>query len=88
MKEHWCLLSLNGDSPRSVIWQPRRKKGAINMPLKERYTERAFMHFAVRKFTWCVPSWVTYVEYSIYDDFKNQDILVCKWKLLMLSFCN
>lgn len=64
------------------------KKGVINMPLKKKYTERALMHFAIRKFTWCVPSWVTCIEYSIYDEFKNQDILVCKWKLLMLSFCN
>ena len=59
----------------------------INMPVKERYTERVLMHFTTGKFAGCVPSWVTYVQYSIYD-VKNQDILISKWKLLMLSFCN
>lgn len=63
-------------------------KSLINMPAKERYAERVVMHFATRKFTSYVPSWVTYVEYSIYDEVENQDILIRKWKLLMLSFCN
>lgn len=63
-------------------------KSLINMPVKERYTERVVMCFATGKFTSYVSSWVTYVEYSIYDEIKNQDMLICKWRLLMLSFCN
>lgn len=63
-------------------------KSLINLSVKERYTERVLMHFVTGKFTGCVPSWVTYVEYSIYDEYKKQDILINNWKFLMLPFCN
>lgn len=62
-------------------------KRLINLPVKESYTERVLMHFAPGKFTGCRPSWVTSVEYSIYDEDKKQDILISNWKLLILPFC-
>lgn len=63
-------------------------KSLINLPVKKRYTVRVLMYFDPGKFIACAPSWVTYVEYSIYEEDKKQDILISNWKLLMLSFCN
>lgn len=34
------------------------------------------MYFDPGKFTACIPSWATYVEYSIYEEDKKQDILI------------
>lgn len=51
-------------------------KSLINLSVKERHTERVLMCFATGKFPGCVPSWVTYVEYSIYDEDKKQNIFI------------
>lgn len=52
-------------------------KSLINLPVKERYTERVLMHIPTGKFTGCVLSSVAYVEYSIYDEDKKPNILIC-----------
>lgn len=61
-------------------------KSLINLPVKKIYTGRVLMHFATGKFTACILSWVTYVEYSIYEEDQKQNILIITENYLCCLF--